>query len=128
MDAVLSDLVMPEMRGTELVREITRVSPATCCLLMTGGVDLVEVPPDVPVLRKPFSQRHLVSSVELAVERSAELRARFQESMDQSSELRRECERLASEWNATIARSAELIAESRLLREKNRYPPVAGGR
>ena len=34
---VLSDVVMPEMHGTELVREVARISPETALILMSGG-------------------------------------------------------------------------------------------
>ena len=34
---VLSDIEMPEMRGTELICEVARLSPQTAGLLMTAG-------------------------------------------------------------------------------------------
>jgi CheY-like chemotaxis protein len=56
MDVVLSDVQMPEMRGTDLVREIARVSPQTAVILMTGAaVHPADLPKCVPVLCKPFT-------------------------------------------------------------------------
>src|SRR5215472_11942829 len=53
-DLALSDVVMPEMRGTQLVREIVRLSPQTVCVLMTGYCpgDLAN---GIALLRKPFT-------------------------------------------------------------------------
>jgi CheY-like chemotaxis protein len=52
-DLVLSDIVMPEMRGTQLVREIVRLSRQTACLLMTGYFP-GDVPDGIALIRKPF--------------------------------------------------------------------------
>jgi FixJ family two-component response regulator len=60
---------MPEMRGTELVREIVRLSPETACLLMTGYFPS-DVPDAVALLRKPFTLQELVSAVEAALAQS----------------------------------------------------------
>ena len=38
IDVVLSDVTMPEMRGTDLIREVLRVMPRMACILMTGGM------------------------------------------------------------------------------------------
>ncbi len=58
VDVVLSDDHMPEMRGSELVKQIKSVSPETICLLMTGAqddVERLEVMPEVfRVIQKPF--------------------------------------------------------------------------
>jgi DNA-binding NtrC family response regulator len=71
VDVVLSDIAMPEMRGTELVRKCAQITPLTECLLMTGGiVDASEVPPGVPILRKPILRADLIAAVESAIARS----------------------------------------------------------
>ena len=69
---VVSDVVMPEMRGTELVREIVRLSPQTARMLMTGSAQtfLEDVPDGVPLLRKPFTGERLISAVQTALARS----------------------------------------------------------
>jgi DNA-binding NtrC family response regulator len=78
-DVVVSDLVMPEMQGTQLVREIGELSPQTAGLLMTGAVvKSADVPGGVPVLKKPFAMRNLISAVEAALARAEQLSVEFQ--------------------------------------------------
>jgi len=69
LDLVVSDLEMPGMRGTDLVREIGRISPATVHVLMTGAqVDPKAVPEGVPLVRKPFSIEELLGAARAAVD------------------------------------------------------------
>ena len=86
---ILSDLEMPEMRGTHLVSEVLRLSPQTAGLLMTGGVGS---PPDVPegvaVVRKPFSTAALILAVQSTLTRSAELLAESRELCARNKQLR----------------------------------------
>jgi DNA-binding NtrC family response regulator len=94
---VISDIVMPEMQGTQLIREVVQLSPRTAIVLMTGGTIPPDVPSNVPVLKKPFSMRDLLFVVAAILEESAELRRR----------LRCEGERLAK----TQQRSKEIYSE-----------------
>jgi DNA-binding NtrC family response regulator len=65
IDVVVSDVGLPQMRGTELVREIAVVSPETACILMTGGaIDWAEVPKGITLLRKPFSSADLFRAIQ----------------------------------------------------------------
>jgi CheY-like chemotaxis protein len=58
VDLVISDIAMPEMEGTQLVREVVQISADTPVVLMTGGaVTEADIPVGVPVIRKPFSIR-----------------------------------------------------------------------
>ena len=70
VDVVLSDDHMPEMRGSELVKQIKFVTPETICLLMTGAqddVERLEMMPEVSrVIQKPFpitELRHIIAEV-----------------------------------------------------------------
>jgi DNA-binding NtrC family response regulator len=63
-DLVISDIRMPGMLGTHLIREVEAMSPRTARVLMTGGSDLRGVPDGVPVLKKPFSSRDLIAVVQ----------------------------------------------------------------
>src|SRR6516164_6073185 len=88
IELILSDVSMPEMRGTQLVAEVLRLSPQTAGLLMTG--DVVS-PPDVPegvaVIRKPFSTAELILAVNSTLERSAELHGRMRDLAERNKQL-----------------------------------------
>jgi DNA-binding NtrC family response regulator len=62
---VVSDIQMPEMLGTQLMREVTQLSPQTAGVLMTGAViNPADLPDGVIVLKKPFRMQDLISVVE----------------------------------------------------------------
>ena len=71
-DLVISDVVMPEMTGPEMVRELKKRRPDIAVLFVTGyvgdgeGDDLV----GYDLLRKPFTVSTLASSVAAALSRS----------------------------------------------------------
>jgi CheY-like chemotaxis protein len=76
IDLVLSDIMMPEMRGTELIRKIAEISPKTSALLMSGGVlGPMDVPPDIPLIRKPLMTPELLQAIEALLQRPAGGRA-----------------------------------------------------
>jgi DNA-binding NtrC family response regulator len=119
VDVLLSDVIIPDMRGTELIREVALISPETRCLLMTAGyVDLNEVPDEVPLLRKPLLTRDLIAAVDQAIARSAELSSRLRENRKHSGELQREGMRLRKEFAEAVRDSREVISEIRLNREE----------
>lgn len=119
IDVVVSDANMPQMQGTDLISEVAQISPETACILMTGGMaNSVELPPLVPLLRKPFARLDLVAAVEKAIERSAKLRSELRESMERGRELQQEARRLKSESQEVVRKSAQTRFESRLRRER----------
>ena len=70
---VLSDIEMPEMRGTELICEVARLLPQTTGLLMTAGnTNPPDLPEGVAVVKKPFSTEKLILAVQAALALSAE--------------------------------------------------------
>lgn len=75
VDLVVSDVNMPVMQGTELVRRITDVYPGTKVILMSGYVPSSNLPPDVPFIRKPFPIGKLVGKVEEVLALSMKLEA-----------------------------------------------------
>jgi len=92
---ILADVSMPEMRGTQLVSEVFRLSPQTAGLLMTG--DLAS-PPDVPegvaVLRKPFSTAELILAVQSTLTQSAQLYRRMRKLAERNERLRSELDEI----------------------------------
>ncbi|HEY7303030.1 MAG TPA: response regulator [Bryobacteraceae bacterium] len=109
VDLVVSDLEMPAMQGTQLVREVAQISPQTAGLLMTGGIlEPADVPNGVPVLQKPFAMSDLISAVEATLARSAQLSADFRRTCERSGELRQQSRKLLSEAVEARRRSRDL--------------------
>ena len=69
---ILSDIHMPGMRGTQLVREVLRLSPHTAAILMTGDGIPTDLPEGVTLIKKPFCTQELISEVQLALAQSPE--------------------------------------------------------
>jgi two-component system, cell cycle sensor histidine kinase and response regulator CckA len=63
---LLTDWCMPRLDGGGLIRWLSGGRPETAILVMSGYMD-VEPPPMASFLRKPFSPRDLVSSVNAAL-------------------------------------------------------------
>jgi DNA-binding NtrC family response regulator len=58
---VISDVVMPGMRGPQLVRTIKDLSPSTAALLMSGTWNAPEE--GVALIGKPFTRQELLATV-----------------------------------------------------------------
>jgi len=72
-DLVLSDVIMSEMSGPEMVKELQASGRSQRVLFMSGYMDDRLVahgfdPESVPVLRKPFTASDLLESVRVALE------------------------------------------------------------
>jgi CheY-like chemotaxis protein len=105
VDVVVSDFYMPELNGGELIREIVRFSPSTMGIVMTAGtVTAAEVPPCVPVLKKPIRTPDLLATVDMMVMHSAQLRACLHEAVELAAQSRE--------------RSRQLLDELAVLRER----------
>jgi two-component system cell cycle sensor histidine kinase/response regulator CckA len=73
LDLVLSDVVMPEMNGTELAATLSRDYPGLPVILMSAyaPAGLTQVGPDhhtVPVLQKPFGPGQLEELILVALD------------------------------------------------------------
>ncbi|MCJ2034455.1 response regulator [Methylobacterium sp. J-068] len=70
-DLVVADLAMPGMTGVELA-EIVRVRwSGVPVLIVTGHAEAIPIPPDLPVLRKPFESVALAAEVSRLLDRAA---------------------------------------------------------
>jgi CheY-like chemotaxis protein len=68
IDLVITDHVMPQMTGLQLVHRIRAEWPAVRVILATGYAELpADTDPDLPKLAKPFFQHDLIQSVNNAV-------------------------------------------------------------
>ena len=73
LDLVLSDVVMPEMNGTELAATLVRDYPGLPVILMSAyaPAGLTQVGPDshkVPVLQKPFAPGQVEELIQVSLE------------------------------------------------------------
>jgi DNA-binding NtrC family response regulator len=97
---VVSDNQMPEMSGTQLIREVAQLSPETAGVLMTGGfVNPADLPDGVIVMKKPFSTRDLLLVVQATLVRSVQLSEEVRRECHRSAALRQQSRNLRSEAN-----------------------------
>jgi DNA-binding NtrC family response regulator len=73
VDLLLTDIVMPEIYGTDLVRLARELRPGLPALLMSGFADQRNrrhdaIPEGVPFLAKPFALGELLAKVRAAME------------------------------------------------------------
>ena len=67
MDLLLTDIVMPEMSGDELARELRKGRPRLRVLYMTGysgELDIAALRIEGRVVQKPFTRDALLAAVE----------------------------------------------------------------
>lgn len=71
-DVLLTDVIMPGMSGTQLAAELRKDRPSLPVLFMSGYTSGPapggqELPPDAPLIRKPFESKTLLSEVHRVV-------------------------------------------------------------
>ncbi len=67
IDLIITDLVMPNMSGRELVEHVRRLSPATKILSSSGYVRPSEEQEETSYLQKPFTSQDLLLKVKQAL-------------------------------------------------------------
>ena len=73
MDVLLTDIVMPGMRGPEVARRVTKLHPTIHVIYMSGyaeGFPEAELPPNSTFLQKPFRFATLLEQLKLVRRRS----------------------------------------------------------
>ena len=75
VDALLSDVIMPGMSGTQLAAELRQSRPDLPVLFMSGYTSGPapggqELPPDAPLLHKPFQNDQLLAALHQLLDRS----------------------------------------------------------
>lgn len=76
IDLLLTDLVMPELGGADLARQVSELRPGLRVLFMTGYADIPWVPlgaveDGTVILEKPFGSERLAYAVRAAMDRPA---------------------------------------------------------
>jgi two-component system, response regulator PdtaR len=70
--ALITDLVMPNLDGLSLIKTVRDTKPAVTIVVTTGALPErveQEFPPDVALLRKPYTANKLVETLEAALQR-----------------------------------------------------------
>jgi PAS domain S-box-containing protein len=73
LDILLTDIVMPGLRGTELARRVTKVNPGIQVVYMSGyaeGFPEAQLPPNSVFLQKPFRFATLLEQLKLVRRRA----------------------------------------------------------
>ena len=119
IDVIVSDVEMPEMAGTELVREVVSISPRIARVLISGApVESTKIPEGVPVLRKPFVTAELISAVQAVLGRSAQLSDDLYRERQVSAELKQDSKQLISKCAALVQEAAKVLEKSHRIREE----------
>jgi CheY-like chemotaxis protein len=65
IELLVTDFAMPGMSGAQLISQAVVIRPNIKTVMMTGYVDAdgLKLPPDTPILTKPFRRAELVAEV-----------------------------------------------------------------
>jgi two-component system, cell cycle sensor histidine kinase and response regulator CckA len=68
INAVVVDLLMPNLDGPATIKTLRKMNPAVCIMAISGHEDAAKhatshLPPSVPILRKPFTAQKLMATI-----------------------------------------------------------------
>ncbi len=118
VDLILSEAFLPDMRGRDLIGEITRISPETAFILMSPVE--TEKPPGTPLLIKPFSLKELAAKVQEVLSLSALARRDLQRASQERLALQQRADRLLAELAAASGEAEERVRKVREDMKKQR--------
>lgn len=73
-DVVITDVMMPEMGGEELIQHLGKIAPGLPCIALTGNAETDEVrriakaPNLAGILVKPWNKKKMIDTIRLAVD------------------------------------------------------------
>jgi two-component system, cell cycle sensor histidine kinase and response regulator CckA len=73
IELMVTDMIMPGMRGDDLIRKVREEQPGMSAIFISGYVDTGEWEKEIPVLEKPFSFPELGRLVEASLARTREI-------------------------------------------------------
>ncbi len=105
-DLVIADVDMPEMQGPQLLGEISRISPLTAGMLISGTVTQSELP-GIPFLSKPLSPDELFNTVREILVRVEKTRADLRKNGERTLELIEQAKELHVQLSKATADATE---------------------
>lgn len=115
--AVISDYLMPNIKGDELLKQIHRISPKTIKIMLTGQADLEAVANSIKhaklyrYIAKPWQPEDLKLTVKEAIN-SYSMEKQLAEQNDQLQRLNQQLENLVEERTAQLSISEEKFAKA----------------
>jgi DNA-binding NtrC family response regulator len=123
IDAVLTDLVMPGIDGSDIVTVLARHRPDLPVICMSGFASVAKDRLTVPFVPKPFSLETLRAALDPVLARSRALRQVAVDGRRRASRERGTSERMHRESGATRTGSLDLVAAALELRRQRAEPP-----
>jgi DNA-binding NtrC family response regulator len=124
IDLVISDVVMPGIRGPELLESVRKVSPATALMLISGQPDGF-IPENVSFLPKPFTAGDLRAKVALVLAEAAEAGEALRATLESHRQLMRDFEQIEAETRQLQEKTRQTI-DSMRAQFGRRKPPSPG--